>query len=313
MTAVLNIIFIILIFISVFLAFDIIFEKKISVKVKSYINEKSKNYYNDISKKRLLKQRKYKLISNSFFKISNLIEKANLRHSFMINPTTIVVLSIVSFVFCFIITRNIFKIILLSLIISLPSFLIPVVVLKILAQNRNDAVERGILDFILQLRNLTRINNDIVYAFKQVKTINPLQGYIDDFLIEVNNGIKFEDAIESLQSKVTFGKLKELFENIEYCYIYGGDYQELMRKSYVMISKVQQEKRERKNETRSARIVLGILIFLDLFVYFNYIKNNYENYSLMTKQLLGQIILYWNFISIWLLIFLMNRVQKLDY
>lgn len=80
-----------------------------------------------------------------------------------------------------------------------------------------------------------------------------------------------------------------------------------------MISSVQNEKNAREQETMGARIVLIILIILDLFVYFTFIKNNYENYLIMTKSFIGNIILYWNFISIWILLLLIYKVKKLDY
>jgi hypothetical protein len=40
---------------------------------------------------------------------------------------------------------------------------------------------------------------------------------------------------------------------------------------------------------------------------------NPENYNIMQKTFIGNAILYWNFISIWLLVLLANKVKKLDY
>ena len=112
------------------------------------------------------------------------------------------------------------------------------------------------LDFLLQLKNYTKINNDIVYAFGQVKTIDPLQKHINTFLLELNSGIKFEKAIDNIKEKLDFKAFKTVFSNIEYCYIYGGDFSLLMDKSYKMIYKIQGEKTSRVQETQSARIVL---------------------------------------------------------
>ena len=76
---------------------------------------------------------------------------------------------------------------------------------------------------------------------------------------------------------------------------------------------MQKEKTNRMQETRGARMVLIILVILDLFVYFTYINSNYENYRIMKNSVIGNAILYWNFISMWLLILLSYNVKKLDY
>ena len=242
-----------------------------------------------------------------------LIVRSGLKRGLFINPITIVLASVMCFGAAYWITFKIFGVILLSAIISLPAILIPVLILELLKERSQSKIEKVILDFLLQLKNYTKINNDIVYAFQKLKTIEPLQGYVNTFLIELNSGIKFENAIDNIKEKLEFSTIKIIFSNIQYCYLYGGDFSKLMDKSYKMINKVQKEKSSRAQETKNARVVLGILIVLDLFVYFSFIKNNYDNYMIMSKRILGNLILYWNFISIWLLIFLMNRVKKLDY
>ena len=242
-----------------------------------------------------------------------LIVRSGLKRGLFINPITIVLASVMCFGVAYWITFKIFGVILLSAIIFLPAILIPVLILELLKERSQSKIEKVILDFLLQLKNYTKINNDIVYAFQKLKTIEPLQGYVNTFLIELNSGIKFENAIDNIKEKLEFSTIKIIFSNIQYCYLYGGDFSKLMDKSYKMINKVQKEKSSRAQETKNARVVLGILIVLDLFVYFSFIKNNYDNYMIMSKRILGNLILYWNFISIWLLIFLMNRVKKLDY
>ena len=145
-------------------------------------------------------------------------------------------MSIISFGLFFALVYSIFKIILLSLIISLPALMLPIIVLNAVAEYNNSKIEKGMLDFLLQLKNYTSINNDIVYAFKSVKTIEPLQGYINTLLVELNSGVKFEKAISNIKEKLGFESLKMVFSNIEHCYIHGGDFKELMDKSYRMIS-----------------------------------------------------------------------------
>ena len=314
MVLLLNILYLLAVTCVIFLIIQILREANISDRVSKYIEIKNEKYYKDLvnyynkSKKVKLNQK-----INIIHKMNLLIDKSGLKRSLLINPITIIMMSLICFAVSYYLVYKVFGIIALSILISLPAILIPIVLLELIKDRNLKKIEKVMLDFLLQLKNYTQINNDIIYAFKQLKTINPLQEYINTFLIELNSGIKFENAIENIKEKVEYSSLKTIFSNIQYCYIYGGDFSGLMDKSYKMVSKVQKEKSTRVQETKNARVVLGILIVLDLFIYFSFIKNNYENYMIMSKRLFGTMILYWNFISIWIFLFLMNRVKKLDY
>ncbi len=257
MNNILMIIFFILISIFSYFLVEFIFDKNIGAKITKYIDDKNKKYYEDLikyyskNKKVVIKAR-----ISIIYKLNILIDKAGLRRNLLINPISIIIFCIASFIICYLIIYSIFKVILLSIIISLPITYLPIAILNLICDYKNSKIEKAMLDFLLQLKNYTEINNDIIYAFKQVKTIEPLQGYINKFLVEVNSGIKFEKAIENLKEKIVFVKFKSVFSGIEHCYLYGGDYRELMDRSYKMIAKVQKEKASRIQETKSARIVL---------------------------------------------------------
>lgn len=288
--------------------------KNVLSKINYYLMEKNEKYYEELLKY-YEKNKKVKITTNlnCFHKTNILIERAGIKRSILINPITIFCVSIFLIIFMYIIAFNFFKIILLSIIVSLPAALVPFIILHHIANMKEEQIEKILLNFLLQLKNYTKISNDIVSAFKQVVTIEPLQGYIKTFLIELNSGIKFEMAMENLKEKITIERLKIFLSNIQHCYLYGGSFSELIEKNYNMIKVIQKEKIARIRETKSARTVLIILIFLNLFVYITFIRNNYENYKIMQGSIIGNLILYWNFITIWFLMFLSNRVKKLDY
>lgn len=307
-------ILLLLICITCYLITDILITRNVDTKVSRYLKYRSDKYYEDLIKKHE-KNKKVKISTklNLFHKINLLIEKAGFRIGILLNPLTIIVISFITFVICYSIIFSSFKIVSLSFIISIPAILIPILILSFIAENKSKKIEKVMLNVLLQLKNYTQLNNDIIYAFRQIKTVEPLQSYVKKFLVEINSGIKFEKAIENLKEKITFEKFKMVLSNMQYCYLNGGNFTELVDKSYRMIANIQNEKNSREQETMGARIVLVILIILDLFVYFTFIKNNYENYLIMTKSLIGNLILYWNFISIWILFVLIYKVKKLDY
>ena len=300
--------------IAIDMAIELMRENKVLLKINDYIKDKNEKYYDRLLKY-YEKNKKVKLKEklNYFHKINILIDRCELRRGLLINPVSIALLGILCVNVAYIISFQFFEIILLSFVISLPFFYLPFGILNLLAERKEQKIEKVFLNFLLQLKNHTKINNDIVMAMKETKTIEPLEGYVQKFLIEISSGIKFEKAIENLKEKISIEQIKMFFTNVEHCYLYGGSFSELIDKSYQMIGEIQNEKLRRKEETKSARIVLLILIFLDVLVYVSYIQSNTENYMIMRKNILGNLILYWNFISMWLLVLLSIKVKKLDY
>lgn len=310
----LNIIFFILVGATIYLTLEKIREEKILEKINDYIEKKNEKYYrnflNDYEKHKKVKiLQKY----NFVYKLNVLMEKAAIKRNMFVNPAMIILYGFGISILVYIITFEFFKIISLAVIVALPSIIIPIVVIEWIANYKSEKLEKTFLNFLIQLKNYVQISNDISSALRQVKTVEPLQSYLEKFNLEINSGIKFETAIEHLKEKISVKKFKEFFSNVQYCYIYGGNFTALIDKNYKIISDLQSEKERRKQETQSARLVLYILIFLNLFVYVTYIKNNYENYMIMQRSFLGMAILYWNFISMWFLIFLAESVKKLDY
>ncbi len=310
---IINIILLILIFMVCYQYASKIVEEKLIVRLSKYLALKDEKYHNELIKyydknKKIKINRKLNIIH----KINILIDRSGINRGLIVNPITVMLACFICVIAVCLVTLKIFKQTLLSCIIAAPSFLFPIIILKSISEYNEEKIEKVIPNFLLQLKNYTQINNDIIYAFKEVETIKPLQTYLNKFLIEVNSGVNFENAIDNLNEKIKNKELEKLFNNIKKCYISGGSFSELINKSYYMVSMIQKEKLQRREETKGARMVLFILIALDLIVYFTYINNNKENYIIMQKSVMGSMILYWNFISMWLLIFLAQKVKEID-
>lgn len=310
---IINTILLFLIFMVCYQYANKIIEEKLIVKLSKYLALKDEKYHQELIKY-YEKSRKIKTNTKPsiFHRINIIIERSGVRRGLIINPVTILIVCCICVITFYFIIYRIFKTAMLSCIISAPTFLFPILLLKLKAEYNDEKIEKAIPNFLLQLKNYTQISNDIIYAFKEVETIEPLQGYIDKFLIEINSGVNFENAIDDLSEKIKVKELERLFNNIKKCYISGGSFSDLINKSYYMISIIQKEKIQRKEETKGARMVLFILILLDLIVYFAYISSNKENYIIMQKSIFGNLILYWNFISMWLLVFLAQKVKEVD-
>lgn len=289
-------------------------ENKVLEKVNRYINEKNERYYEEFLKN-YEKNKKIKIAQklNVIYKINLLIDKANVKRNILMNPIAMILYSIAFAIFAYQVAFGFLKLHTLSLIVSLPCVFIPTLILNFVATYKEEKIEKIFLNFLLQIKNYTKISNDITSAFREVDTVEPLKTYIKKFNIELGSGVKFEIAIEHLKEKISIAKFRDFFSNLQYCYLYGGSFPELIDKNYKMIEALQNEKNKRLQETKSARLVLVILMILNLYVYMTYIKSNYENYLIMQKSFFGMAILYWNFISMWGLLWFSMCVKKLDY
>lgn len=304
----------VLIAINIFLFLEIFYEKRVLQKINKYISIKNEYYYKEFLKK-YEKSKKIRMSEkmNLKYKISLLIDRAGLSQNVIINPIALVMYGIICFLCVYIFVFSIFKMRGVSIIISIPCATLPFVILNVISSYKNEKIEKVFLNFLLQLKNYTKISNDVISAFRNVKTLEPLQTHLNKFNLEINSGVKFETAIEHLKEKILVKKFKEFFTNVEYCYLYGGNFSNLIDRNYKTINDLQKEKDKRRQETQGARIVLIILVIMDICIYMNFVKNNVEYFQIMKNNLIGVIILYWNFISMWILILLSEKVKKLDY
>ena len=131
----LNIILFALIAFTCYLVAEILISKNISKKISKYLKYKSDKYYEDLMKY-YEKNKKVKLLSklNILHKINILIEKAGLQRGILLNPITIILLCIVTFIICYLLVVNSCKIIFLSMIISAPSLIFPIFILSAISE-----------------------------------------------------------------------------------------------------------------------------------------------------------------------------------
>ncbi|MGE5472716.1 MAG: type II secretion system F family protein [Ignavibacteriales bacterium] len=272
-----------------------------------------KQIINKILRRDKLKKKAYKSL---FYKIELIIEKSGIQNYVLFFNSTILIITCIIFAIgFFLLFTYLFDVISVGLITSLPGFFVPIIILGIMAQKKEEEIEKILADYLLLLKNSTRIHNDIIEAFRNIqdKCMEPLKTFTCQFTAEINSGINVESALSNFRDKINMKKFKLFLTNVQYCYIYGGDFTELIDKTQKLISEIQKEKRIRIRETRSARIVIFLLIFLDIYLYFNFIMTEPDYLSIMRNTFYGQLILNANFLSIWFLLWLSYSVKKLDY
>jgi Flp pilus assembly protein TadB len=288
-------------------------------KISDNIRLLNEEYSNGVVRRRENhKKLRIKKTRNLIYWLTVLIERTGIRaNSFLwfVNAPLILFICFCSSLLVYFAFNYFFKVISVSIIMCGPGFLLPLIFLESAAQRKEDAIEKVLGIYLLQLKNNTKIHNDIIEAFRSVQNncIEPLRTFTKQFLVEISSGISVEIALENFKDKVNINRFKLFLTNVQYCYNFGGNFTELLDKTYQLISEIEKEKKNRVQETRSARWVLFILIGLDLFLYFNFIDAQPEYMNIMRATFFGQLILNSNFLSVCFLLWLSYSVKKLDY
>ena len=317
MNSFLKIIFFLSINFTVINLFNIKKQRKYYQEIKEKINSKNTQYIN-----KLVYQKNNKTLfkyndKNLFDKLYILLIKTGImenKYLWWIIPQTIIIFCFIIFLISYLIFIPILKLKSLTITFCIPIAFIPIFLLIIYSEINEEKLEKNLISYIIQLKNQVKINNDIIVAFRNTSknAMKPLNTYINIFLFEVSNGVNVTVAFENLKNKVNIERFKQLITNLESCYMNGGDFYNLLDKTQNIFLKIQEERNNRNNQTMSSRIVLIMLIGMSIFVYFNFINSNQENYNIMINDFFGSLILHWNFISIWIMMFLITLIKKID-
>jgi len=313
-----NIILLIFIMLLSYFLANWILRREIKERIAEFSGSISSEYYkkqivNKVLRRERIKKRAYQSI---FYQLELLIEKSGIQDCiFLMDSKILIIICFISACVFFTIFESLFGVFSVGLITSLPGFFMPMMLLEIMVQRREKEIEKILGDYLLQLKNSTRIHNDIIEAFRSVqdKCMEPLKTFTTQFIAEINSGISVEAALSNFRDKIDMKKFKLFLINVQHCYVYGGDFTELLDKTQRLIADIQKEKRIRIRETRSARMVIFLLIFLDVYLYFNFIMTQPDYLNIMKNTFYGQLILNANFLSIWFLLWLSYSVKKLDY
>lgn len=227
----------------------------------------------------------------------------------------IIGIGVIVFIIVFFITKFFFELPSIRYILSIPFLFTGVAIVKFLANKEQEKLEDGLSDFFIQLKGALKINPDIVEALRRIQNnvLEPFSKYTKQLLNEINAGKLPEIALENFSNKIGIQKFSFYINNLRYCHIYGGDIAVLTEKTHEIIDEAIKQKKKRYKETRSACIVLYILIVIDFYMYFSFISTNKYYLTLMNGTFFGQMVLNINFICVWIMIWLSRVIKKLDY
>lgn len=265
----------------------------IFVALLKLVNEKSKS-----ENKLISKAKKNKKIMFNVDKINALIEDLDYEYYvYKINVFSYLFYIVLSFsvsIIGFLITYKFLGLISTSLIVACFSFFIPYIILNVLLTRKKNKITTIFPSYLVNLKNYTKVDNNIVSAMAKAKIGEPLDKYIDLFNISVKNGIPIYESFEGLKKNINIDKISEFLTLIQHASINGGNVSNILDKYSKIQMKINLRNEKEKQSIFSSKVALGILVLINIYVLFGFVLSNEYNFNLITTTITGEIILNMN-------------------
>ena len=127
------------------------------------------------------------------------------------------VFGLVSVIITFIISKSVFKINSVAIILAAPFVFSGLLIIQYLADKKQEKLEEVMNDFFIQFRGEIKVNNDIISAFKKIQNtcLPPFNEYINKMMVEIKAGEIPEEALKRFADKVDINKfVSTTFSNI---------------------------------------------------------------------------------------------------
>lgn len=217
-------------------------------------------------------------------------------------------LMIISFAFSY----KIFHIVSTSLILSIISFFIPNIILKYILNKHKEKLMCEFPTYAITLKNYTKVNNDLIFAFKRASVTGAFKKYIETFNFSIEKGLKVDDCFEKLKNDININKINNFFTAACNCYKNGGDFSKLLDKYSNILTKVNLQKEKEKEESFSSKLVLYILVFVNIYLLFGFVFNDEEYKNLLLNTFFGKIIINFNILSYIFIMFFIKKINKME-
>ncbi|MEG1009645.1 MAG: hypothetical protein RSF67_07550, partial [Clostridia bacterium] len=280
----------------------------IYIITKEYI----KSLKNDTKIKQLLKFKNYTFVTKLSYLISELDLKFRIKNINFLTPIFIIIISIAIFFISFILLYSYLKIFLTCIILSIFISTIPYLILKFMIYSKKKLLLKIFPNYVISLKNYTETTNNILIAFKNARCEYPLDIYINKFNVSVDKGINIYDSFEELKNNINIKEISEFLTSIQFCYINGGNFTELLDEFSNIQMKVNLQKEKESENIFSSKVVLILLIVINVYILFGFIMSTEEYYSILTKTFIGEMILNVNVLSYIIIFYFYLKLNKLE-
>lgn len=253
----------------------------------------------------------FKYIKNKNKKILSILPNSiNLKDT-LINYIVFIT-GILVCIFIYFLSYNFLKVVSASLILGVYGFFFPYVAIDLIYKYNKKKMIIEFPDFLINLKNYTKTDNDIILALKKTKTKGRLKKYIDEFNILVQNGISVYEAFENLKIRIGVSKINELFTALQLCFLNGGDCTNILDKYINIMNKANIQKDKELQENYSSILVLITLIFINIFLFVTFIAQNKTYFMAITNTVIGKSILDVNILSYLIVYYFIVKIVEME-
>ena len=227
-----------------------------------------------------------------------------------LNPFILVVIMIILFSVSFLLFYSYLKVVTTSLILSLPFFILPILVIKILINKEKSNIIKTLPMYVVNIKNHISEDNNIIGAIQRTIVEEPLKKYIDTFKMNISRGMNVIEAFDLLKGEVNV-RIFDLFVNsCEVCYLNGGDFNKVLEQYINMITKENVHKESAKEKAYADILTLIIMIVLNVTVLVMFVFTNKEYAQIMRETFFGRLVLNFNAVSYIVIAYLISRIYK---
>ncbi len=229
-----------------------------------------------------------------------------------ISLINILIFSFILSVIVFVSVYSFVKIVSTALIIAIFSFFLPYFFVKYLVKIKKQQILNIFPTYAVNLKNYTKIDNDIVIAFRKTKTSKPLSLYIDKFNLSVEKGLNVYEAFNELKNDINIKSINDFLTAAQYSYLNGGNFNQLLDKYSKILVKANIQREKEKQESFSSKFILFLLIIINIYILFIFIFSNEEYRSIMFQTNTGKFIINLNIISYIFIFYFIHKLNEME-
>ena len=228
----------------------------------------------------------------------------------VITPLVVFLIMVLLGLISFAIFNSYLKIISTAFILSLPFFISPILIIKILLNKERTNIIKILPMYVVNIKNHMAEDNNIISAIQRTNVEEPLKKYIITFKTNISRGMSAIAAFDLLKQEVNVKVFTDFINSCQVCYLNGGDFNRVLEQFIDIITKENIHKESSKEKAYADILTLIIMIVLNILVIVMFVFANKEYANIIRETFFGRLVLNFNAISYIFIAYLISRIYK---
>ena len=274
------------------------------------------NITKKINIKVVLRKLKNKLFSLSYIKtLQSLIKQVkdiiDFKFKFF-NYIIIFVFSLIIALIASIYFFQKFRLIIFSILIFLSFMMFPIILLEIVNLVLNNNIKNSFSLYIVSLQSFSKNTNDVISALTNTKALEPLNKYIDEFIMLVNIGFNINKAFDDLINKINIKEISKFFYLLKLCYINGSNLYDLINRFNDYYNDLEKIKKIQLEKRNSYLTTMFVLLIMNVFLLFFVVLGNKIYKNLILNNVIGKVIIDINGLIYFVILLLVIKIIRME-